>query len=85
MFYLVSRFDRDFTSCCYITSELFNIAQFSVLLSSKICNFCEKDINLKERQSIICIPMNEFSHCFNSEESFNRFLAAFFINDFFLF
>ena len=41
-----------------VTSKLFNIAQFSVLLFSTICNFCEKDINLKERQSIICILMN---------------------------
>ena len=67
-----------------VTSKLFNIAQFSVLLSSTICNFCEKDIDLKERQSVICIPLNEFSHCL-VKSLFNRFLAAFCINVFLLF
>ena len=58
-----------------VTSKLFDIAQFSVLLSSTICSFCEKDINLKERQSVICIPMNEFSHCL-VKSLFDRFLAS---------
>ena len=59
-----------------VTSKLFNISQFSVLLSSTICNFCEKDTNLKERQSVICIPMNEFSHCL-VESLFNRLYQCF--------
>lgn len=59
-----------------VTSKLFNISQFSVLLSSTICNICEKDTNLKERQSVICIPMNEFSHCL-VKSLFNRLYQCF--------
>ena len=44
-----------------VTSKIFNIDQFNVLLSCTICKVCEKDINIKERQSVVCIPRNEFS------------------------